>query len=426
MPTVDKSRGVEKRSSLHKVTPNVVSRNDLLCSVQFKNVLPDVPFEPKFITYPFDSLRFIQYNPTSLERNHRHETLTEVDLGVSVDLILHETHTSLEPADSELHPDDKILLEEEVTAQPESKRARQHARNVSWLRRTEYISSELTRSHTVGETAETKVGYNVKKKLQGLNLYKDRDSQISAIESTFTAAQKPILKHYSKPGVEAREVLPLFPDFKLWHLPFAQVIFDTDPAVYGKKEDRQMQEMSQAMIRGMMDENNEQFVAYFLPSPDTITKREEDDRDGISFRPDEEYEYSLSRDYNWNVKNKASKGYEESYFFVVRPGEGVYYNEIETRVRLNKRRMKTKSAMNSKLLVRHREMTQEEKYAQTVRLTQLEPAVALEEEEEEEEEGEGEETRTSEEEEEAEEEGEEGGSDKDDEFEKAFSSGEDD
>ena len=40
--------------------------------------------------------------------------------------------------------------------------------------------------------------------------------------------------------------------------------------------------------RGMMDENNEQFVAYFLPSPYTITKREEDERDGISFRPDEE------------------------------------------------------------------------------------------------------------------------------------------
>ena len=103
-----------------------------------------------------------------------------------------------------------------------------------------------------------------------------------------------ILKHYSKPGVEAKEVLPLFPDFKviissfpfsqnlpspiplsfllpllllpslppppplslslslhlqLWHLPFAQVIFDTDPAVYGKKEDQQIQEMSQAMIR---------------------------------------------------------------------------------------------------------------------------------------------------------------------------------
>lgn len=42
-------------------------------------------------------------------------------------------------------------------------------------------------------------------------------------------------------------------------------------------------------------------------------------------------EYKLSREYNWNVKNKASKGYEETFFFVYRD-DGVYYNELETRL----------------------------------------------------------------------------------------------
>jgi hypothetical protein len=42
------------------------------------------------------------------------------------------------------------------------------------------------------------------------------------------------------------------------------------------------------------------------------------------------YDYTLAREYNWNVKNKASKGYEETYFFVVRE-DGVFYNELETR-----------------------------------------------------------------------------------------------
>ena len=42
------------------------------------------------------------------------------------------------------------------------------------------------------------------------------------------------------------------------------------------------------------------------------------------------YDYTLAREYNWNVKNKMSKGYEETYFFVMKP-EGVYYNELETR-----------------------------------------------------------------------------------------------
>lgn len=42
------------------------------------------------------------------------------------------------------------------------------------------------------------------------------------------------------------------------------------------------------------------------------------------------YDYVLAREYNWNVKNKLSKGYEETYFFVVRE-DGIYYNELETR-----------------------------------------------------------------------------------------------
>lgn len=39
-------------------------------------------------------LRFIQYNPTSLERNYKHDVLTEVDLGVPIDLILPETYAN--------------------------------------------------------------------------------------------------------------------------------------------------------------------------------------------------------------------------------------------------------------------------------------------------------------------------------------------
>lgn len=31
---------------------------DLLCSVKYKNNLPDVPFGPKFLSYPFDSQRY--------------------------------------------------------------------------------------------------------------------------------------------------------------------------------------------------------------------------------------------------------------------------------------------------------------------------------------------------------------------------------
>lgn len=69
-----------------------------------------------------------------------------------------------------------------------------------------------------------RLGHNIKQRFAEEIVYRDRESQINAIEATFTAAKKPIQRHYSKPGVHAVEVLPLLPDFKLWRYPCAQVI----------------------------------------------------------------------------------------------------------------------------------------------------------------------------------------------------------
>ncbi|WAR20291.1 PAF1-like protein, partial [Mya arenaria] len=98
------------------------------------------------------------------------------------------------------------------------------------------------------------------------------------------------------------------------------------------------------------------------------------------------YDYTLAREYNWNVKNKLTRGYEETYFMVFRE-DGCYYNELETRVRLSKRR-KTAGAQvaRSRLVVKHRDLNDRELQAQDVRLMMLEPPQDEEEEEEEEEE----------------------------------------
>merc|ERR1712098_752175 len=87
----------------------------------------------------------------------------------------------------------------------------------------------------------------------------------------------------------------------------------------------------------------------------------------------------MAREYNWNVKSKTSKGYEENFFFLFR-GDGVYYNELETRVRLTKRRLKPgQQISNSKLVVKHRTLNKQELKMQRYRERNLEP---LQEEEE--------------------------------------------
>ncbi|XP_064487881.1 RNA polymerase II-associated factor 1 homolog [Ornithodoros turicata] len=353
-------------------------RSELVCRVRYCNTLPDIPFDPKFISYPFEPNRFVSYKATSLERNYKHDLLTEHDLGVTIDLIDPKTY-EIDP-NATLHPDDEKLLEEEALTPQDSKRSRHHNLVVPWLKKTEYIATEFNRYGQTGINTETKVGYNVKKMMKEEDLYMDRESQINAINRTFEEAQKPIECHYSKPHVKPVEILPLFPDSDLWKYPFAQVMFDSDPAPVSELE-----EMSQAMIRGVMDESGEQFVAYFLPTEDTIRKRKRDAEEGVEYMDDDEYEYRMAREYNWNVKNKASKGYEENYFFVFR-STGVFYNELETRVRLSKRRLKPGvQPNNSKLVVRHRPLNELEHKTQQLRLTQLEPPQEEEEEEEEEE-----------------------------------------
>lgn len=360
---------------------NTYFRSELISRIKYCNTLPDIPFDLKFITYPFESDRFIQYNPTSLERNFKYDVLTEHDLGVSIDLINRELYQT-DPY-AQLDAADERLLEEDIhNTHQDSVRSRQHAKSVSWLRKSEYISTEKTRFQPQNlETVEAKVGYNVKKSLREETLYMDRETQIKAIEKTFVDSKQPVLRHFSKPNVVAEEVLPLFPDFKNWKYPCAQVIFDADPAPAGKKMPAQMEEMSQAMIRGVMDESGEQFVAYFLPTEQTLEKRRRDFTNEVLYEDEEEYEYKMFREYNWTVKSKASKGYEENYFLVMRP-DGVYYNELETRVRLSKRRQKAgQTQNNTKLVVKHRSLNANEHRMQRFREKQLETPAEDDEEE---------------------------------------------
>ena len=121
---------------------------------------------------------------------------------------------------------------------------------VSWLRRTEYISSDYRQFQNLGLGTENKVGLG-KKKLQGKELYKDRESQIEAIENTFESVSQTIPNR--KNGVYPVEVSPVFPDFEHWKYPFSQVVFDTKPTPIGfeqKDLDNLDKKMDNAMIRG--------------------------------------------------------------------------------------------------------------------------------------------------------------------------------
>lgn len=115
---------------------------EIACRIKYQNNLPDIPFDPKFISYPFDSNRFIQFNSTTLEKNFKWDILNEQDLGVRIDLI-NQDYNRIDPDGiyinmlikiyiiqnvdcflAKLHPTDEKLLEEEnPTAAADHKRS---------------------------------------------------------------------------------------------------------------------------------------------------------------------------------------------------------------------------------------------------------------------------------------------------------------
>ena len=100
--------------------------------------------------------RFVSYKPTSLEKNYKHDLLTEHDLGVTIDLINPETY--IPPSDStKLAEEDEKLIEEELATPQDSRRSRCHNKTITWLKKTEYISTEFNRYGASSDKTETKL-----------------------------------------------------------------------------------------------------------------------------------------------------------------------------------------------------------------------------------------------------------------------------
>ena len=69
------------------------------------------------------------------------------------------------------------------------------------------------------------------------------------------------------------------------------------------------------------------------------------------------YNYKLLREYTWSVKKNTDL--EENCNFIFKD-DGVYYNPLATRVRLNKRRAKGGKISNIRLAVKYRNYTRDE------------------------------------------------------------------
>ncbi|KAK6023066.1 Paf1 [Ostertagia ostertagi] len=123
--------------------------------------------------------------------------------------------------------------------------------------------------------------------------------------------------------------------------------------------------------RGMQDDDGEQFVAHFIPTVETLQKTLNDKEEGRSFEEGAVYEHTLNREYTWTVKNKNTKGFERDNYFVYYKDGCFHYNELETKVRLARRRRATHEKPNTRLNITYTVPTEVEMQQMTSRMNSL-------------------------------------------------------
>lgn len=127
-----------------------------------------------------------------------------------------------DPKGAELDPKDVELLKE-ISSMPQRNSA-----GVSFLRRTEYISSESAKIAMKPKNFDSRFAKSADLTDEKLE---DPEKQVMAIEATFKEASKDLLsfRHPHKKNLTVVESFPIFPDISISDQQFLLMKFTTDP-----------------------------------------------------------------------------------------------------------------------------------------------------------------------------------------------------
>ncbi|KAH8832915.1 RNA polymerase II-associated [Flagelloscypha sp. PMI_526] len=245
------------------------SKLDLLVRVRYANPIPPPPCPPKLLNIPTNPNRYTR--PEFLDAiadDAPIPMVIDAECGMPLDLSHWDCLWDDEADDSELNPDpdnlpnidpkDLFLLEDlggvatlatgPPTAGPSSN-AHVAPAHVSWLRKTEYLSREVsTKSASADST------------LQPIF-----DSSFVENNDNFDLS---ILTHPTNPNVTAVESFEILPDLDIWSNQYDLVRFSERPGERSEDDPR----LDSALLRPLKTEH-ETFLSYYLPEDDESADR---------------------------------------------------------------------------------------------------------------------------------------------------------
>ncbi|KAL4252030.1 PAF1 family protein [Abortiporus biennis] len=352
------------------------SKLDLLVRVRYTNPLPAPPCPPKLLHIPTDPMR---YAKPSFLNDIANDTplpmIVDAECGMPLDLGKFESLWEEGGDDSELNPDpnnlptldpeDQFLLQDPSTSSLPSSAlssifisnyaansggsgtstpTSNNVPNVTWLRKTEYLSRDSGSRSTLSQEIKPLAAY----------IDVSRSAQLRDIDASFQATEGfdlDTLKHPNKPNVTAVESYEIFPDANVWANAYDLFRFSERPGE--RPPDVEDPRLDCAILRPMESEGDH-FLSFYLTR---------DDEDAIRFKeqrrtrdPDDEEEeeptvFSFVRDYE---VVKIEQEVPNEFLLVIDDGDeddqnshgwssvprkkGAYYKNIERKMLLKKKR----------------------------------------------------------------------------------------
>lgn len=198
---------------------------------------------------------------------------------------------------------------------------------VTWLRRTEYISSEFGKVAKKTLEASASGNVTIKHVREQVKLETPEDL-VQVIEEGFEPIPLELLVHPTNPGLVAVESIPILPHAQ--SIGLVQCLFDTDPsAKHGLGEvDLKAGADASAVLRPMKGkEPNESFVWYYLRAQE----QPEGSTESLAY----------VRDYDVQRNDKPNKSYA---LLVDDSGTSARYVPVTGQYHLKKRRMRAADA----------------------------------------------------------------------------------
>lgn len=334
-------------------------RQDYIFHVRYQNQLPLPPFLPKMLHIPMSLNKYTKTSYlSSLVQEQQVPIELDSELGIPLDLSKISSvfegiydHMHGDPKKVELDPKDLVLLKEITTT---SSLPQRNSTGVSFLRRTEYISSETSKMAIKSKGFDLRSMKStdlINEKLQ------DPEKQIAAIEATFKEVSKDLssFSHPHKKDLTLVDSFPIFPDIDISDQQFLLMKFTTDPGQKKFSSEVSADHRLDLALFMPVSGKGEEWLAYYLPEEETYDQLKTTLKNQDSEENKMPFIYNHVRDYNTIMHINPTPLDEIALVFRENPNsmfkKAAFYSPIYAKSTLKRHRSKIPNEMAKNLNV---------------------------------------------------------------------------